>query len=93
MTCWALPWHSHFGAHGQHDAGHKHLGLNPRSAYIHVLADAATSVLAILARPGRRVTPRWGRALRSVGQRVLPHRVTESNRRANPLIHHRTKQA
>ncbi|HET6787196.1 MAG TPA: CDF family Co(II)/Ni(II) efflux transporter DmeF [Aquabacterium sp.] len=36
--------------HGHHDHGHgHHHDLNLKSAYIHVLADAATSVLAILA--------------------------------------------
>ncbi len=45
--------HGH-GAHGAHDDGHDHghdqgHDLNLRSAYIHVMADAATSVLAIAA--------------------------------------------
>lgn len=41
--------HGHGHAHG-HDHGHgHHHDLNLRSAYIHVLADAATSVLAIIA--------------------------------------------
>jgi cation diffusion facilitator family transporter len=38
--------HSHHGAQGQHQ------DLNLRSAYLHVVADAATSVLAILALVG-----------------------------------------
>ena len=45
--------HSHGDAHG--DASHAHASgqdLNLRSAYLHVLADAATSVLAILALAG-----------------------------------------
>lgn len=32
-----------------HDHGHDHRDLNMRAAYVHVLADAATSVLAIIA--------------------------------------------
>ncbi|WDS35139.1 CDF family Co(II)/Ni(II) efflux transporter DmeF [Pseudoxanthomonas sp.] len=39
--------HAHGHAHGEH--GDHHADLNLRSAYIHVLADAATSVLAIVA--------------------------------------------
>ena len=42
--------HGHRHAHG--DAAHGHLDLNLRSAYLHVLADAATSVLAIVALAG-----------------------------------------
>ena len=48
--------HSHDGAHAHHDHDHGHghghghgQDLNLRSAYLHVLADAATSVLAIIA--------------------------------------------
>jgi len=43
--------HDHGHSHG-HDHGHEHHGhhdLNLRSAYLHVIADAATSVLAIAA--------------------------------------------
>jgi cation diffusion facilitator family transporter len=41
------PGHSHAGhAHGGHSHGHDN---NMRAAYVHVLADAATSVLAIIA--------------------------------------------
>ena len=36
-------------AHHGHDHGHHHHDLNLRSAYLHVVADAATSVLAIVA--------------------------------------------
>ncbi|MFD0666695.1 CDF family Co(II)/Ni(II) efflux transporter DmeF [Ramlibacter sp. MAHUQ-53] len=43
--------HGHGHAHGEHDPGHGHAGghhdLNLKSAYLHVLADAATSALAI----------------------------------------------
>ncbi|MFJ4383856.1 CDF family Co(II)/Ni(II) efflux transporter DmeF [Pseudomonas sp. NPDC089408] len=35
--------------HHHHDHGHHHHDLNLRSAYLHVMADAATSVLAIVA--------------------------------------------
>ncbi|MGT2454430.1 CDF family Co(II)/Ni(II) efflux transporter DmeF [Cupriavidus basilensis] len=42
--------HDHAHDHG-HDHGHHH-DLNLRSAYLHVLADAATSVLAVLALAG-----------------------------------------
>jgi cation diffusion facilitator family transporter len=43
--------HSHHAhSHGEHDHKHAHdFDLNQRSAYLHVLADAATSVLAIIA--------------------------------------------
>ncbi len=42
--------HDHDHAHAQeHGPGHKHHDLNLQSAYIHVLADAFTSVLAIAA--------------------------------------------
>ncbi|TDB29540.1 cation transporter [Stenotrophomonas sp. ATCM1_4] len=40
--------HDHSHHHG-HDHHHHHHDLNQRSAYLHVLADAATSVLAIIA--------------------------------------------
>ena len=40
--------HHHEHAHG-HDHGHPHHDLNLRAAYIHVLADALTSVTAIVA--------------------------------------------
>ena len=42
--------HDHAHDHDHHDHGHAHgHDLNLRSAYVHVLADAATSVLAIVA--------------------------------------------
>lgn len=47
--------HDHEG-HREHDHGH-HNDLNLRSAYLHVVADAATSVLAILALFGGKL---WG---------------------------------
>lgn len=48
--------HAHPAGHG-HDHNHDHEDLNLRAAYLHVLADAATSVLAILALIGGRL---WG---------------------------------
>lgn len=43
----------HHHAHGhEHDHGHQHHDLNLKSAYLHVIADAATSVLAIIALVG-----------------------------------------
>lgn len=41
--------HAHEHAHDHGHAHHHHHDLNQRSAYLHVVADAATSVLAILA--------------------------------------------
>lgn len=42
--------HDHAHDHHRHDHGHgHHHDLNQRSAYLHVVADAATSVLAIVA--------------------------------------------
>lgn len=52
--------HGHDHEHGAHRHGHGHAhhqDLNVRSAYLHVLADAATSVLAILALLGGKL---WG---------------------------------
>ena len=42
--------HGHGHAHG--DQGHHHQDLNLKSAYLHVVADAATSVLAMIALTG-----------------------------------------
>ncbi|WP_026075717.1 CDF family Co(II)/Ni(II) efflux transporter DmeF [Noviherbaspirillum massiliense] len=46
--------HHHHGdeAHGHHHDHHHHHDLNLKSAYLHVIADAATSVLAIVALAG-----------------------------------------
>lgn len=46
--------HAHKAAHGPGHAGHHHShhDLNLKSAYVHVIADAATSVLAIAALAG-----------------------------------------
>ncbi|MBI3102764.1 MAG: CDF family Co(II)/Ni(II) efflux transporter DmeF [Burkholderiales bacterium] len=41
--------HGHNHDHGTHHHAHEHHDLNLKSAYLHVLADAATSVLAIAA--------------------------------------------
>ncbi len=50
--------HHHHGHDGHgHDAHHHHQDLNLRSAYLHVLTDAATSVLAIVALFGGKM---WG---------------------------------
>lgn len=52
VSAWLLKdgHHHHDHAHGHDDhAHHGHHDLNLRSAYMHVLADAATSVLAIIA--------------------------------------------
>jgi len=52
--------HHHGHAHDHHDhSGHAHGDLNLRAAYLHVLADAATSVLAIVALLGGKI---WGAA-------------------------------
>ncbi|WP_423193676.1 CDF family Co(II)/Ni(II) efflux transporter DmeF [Cupriavidus sp. H18C2] len=44
--------HGHHGHSHDHHHDHDHQDLNLRSAYVHVLADAATSVLAIVALAG-----------------------------------------
>jgi cation diffusion facilitator family transporter len=56
VSAWALSTgthqaHDHSGAHDHqsHEHGHHHHDLNLRSAYLHVVADAVTSVLAIVA--------------------------------------------
>lgn len=53
---WLKDGHSHHGhdhhhhhGHAHHDHDHSHKDLNLRAAYLHVLADALTSVLAIVA--------------------------------------------
>ena len=53
--------HHHHHDHDHHHAGHghRHQDLNLRAAYLHVLADAATSVFAILALFGGKL---WGAA-------------------------------
>lgn len=48
--------HGHEDQHHHHSQGHHH-DLNLRSAYLHVVADAATSVLAIVALFGGKI---WG---------------------------------
>lgn len=59
VSAWLLSTGAHGHSHGHgHDHalghGHHHHDLNLRSAYLHVLADAATSVLAIVALLGGR---------------------------------------
>ncbi len=54
---WLKDSHGHSHDHGHdhehaHDGSHAHVDLNVRSAYMHVLADAATSVLALIALAG-----------------------------------------
>lgn len=49
--------HDHDARSHAHTQGHGHQDLNLRAAYLHVLADAATSVLAILALVGGML---WG---------------------------------
>lgn len=57
VCAWWLRGHHHghdhaHDHHHDHPHGHRHHDLNVRAAYLHVLADAATSVLAILALTG-----------------------------------------
>jgi cation diffusion facilitator family transporter len=55
---WLRDTHSHDHDHDHdHDHEHAHADMNVRSAYMHVLADAATSVLAIVALGGGML---WG---------------------------------
>jgi cation diffusion facilitator family transporter len=49
--------HDHHHEHGSHDHDHHSHDLNLHSAYLHVIADAATSVLAIVALIGGKL---WG---------------------------------
>jgi cation diffusion facilitator family transporter len=44
--------HAHGHAHSHQHGAHAHSDMNMRAAYVHVLADAATSVLAIVALTG-----------------------------------------
>ena len=66
VCAWWLRGHEHGHSHGpgvehdhDHDHGRAHHDLNVRSAYLHVLTDAATSVLAIIALTGGKL---WGLA-------------------------------
>lgn len=57
VSAWLLKdGHQHHHDHG-HDHQHGHHDLNLRSAYLHVITDAATSVLAIIALFGGKL---WG---------------------------------
>jgi cation diffusion facilitator family transporter len=49
VCAWLLRGEHHHGAGDSHDHGHGHHDLNLRAAYVHVLADALTSVTAIVA--------------------------------------------
>ncbi|HET9865402.1 MAG TPA: CDF family Co(II)/Ni(II) efflux transporter DmeF, partial [Steroidobacteraceae bacterium] len=60
LCAWWLRGHHHGHEHADHDHEHApahHQDLNIRSAYLHVLADAATSVFAIVALFGGKL---WG---------------------------------
>ena len=60
VSAWLLKGGHHDHHHHDHvhsHNGHEHHDLNLRSAYLHVLADAATSVLAIIALSGGKL---WG---------------------------------
>jgi cation diffusion facilitator family transporter len=58
VCAWLLKdGHGHSHSHGEHDHGEHHHDLNLRSAYVHVIADAATSMLAIVALFGGKF---WG---------------------------------
>lgn len=51
-SAWLLDLGTHAALHDHdhdHDSAHEHPDLNLRAAYLHVIADAATSVLAIVA--------------------------------------------
>jgi cation diffusion facilitator family transporter len=48
-SAWLLHDHDHGHEHHDHDHHHGHHDTNIRAAYVHVLADALTSVLAIVA--------------------------------------------
>ena len=67
--------HGHDHHHGHHDHSHDHhhghQDLNLRAAYLHVLADAATSVLAILALVGGMLWGRTGWILMGIAGAVL----------------------
>jgi cation diffusion facilitator family transporter len=56
LCAWLLQGeHSHEHSHGHHHDHGGHHDVNLRAAYIHVIADAATSVLAIIALTGGKV--------------------------------------
>jgi cation diffusion facilitator family transporter len=58
LCAWLLKdGHHHDHSHGHSHDHHHHHDLNLRSAYLHVIADAATSVLAIIALFGGKI---WG---------------------------------
>src|SRR6202035_930774 len=56
LCAWLLRGeHGHEHSHGHHHDHGGHHDVNLRAAYIHVIADAATSVLAIVALAGGKV--------------------------------------
>ncbi len=59
LACAALLSNRHAGHNHHHESDRAHSDLNLRSAYVHVLADAMTSVLAIAALIGGKLF-RWG---------------------------------
>ncbi len=86
VVCALIPGKAHHHGHS-HGHGHDHHGLKLKSAYLHVIADAATSVLAIAvvthdrARTPRRCEEPLGgaRGDRPLNDRDLsPRRASES---------------
>ena len=64
--------HDHSHDHTHHNHSH-HQDLNLRSAYLHVITDAATSVLAIIALIGGKL---WGELIHVLFKRVQrPHEI------------------
>ena len=59
LSAWLLGDGTLHGHDHDHDSPHEHQDLNLRAAYLHVLADAATSVLAIVALLGGKYG-KWG---------------------------------
>lgn len=57
LCAWLLHDDEHHHDHLGHEHSHNHHDLNLRSAYLHVIADAATSVLAVIALFGGKF---WG---------------------------------
>jgi len=53
QTSWLICSHAERFAQPGQDHGHHHRDNNLRAAYVHVLADAATSILAIWRLPSR----------------------------------------
>lgn len=71
LLCAWLLRDAHHDRHG-HDHGHGHEDMNLRAAYVHVIADAATSVLAIVALLGGKLYgAQWLDPLMGVAGAVL----------------------